>query len=186
MPEELAPPGEPRQVRPIRLSVQGGVAHADFTEYAACGGGSARFRIGLEDGVIAVTDCGDSMLERGLGETALCRVVPELDLEVRALSRGDHPTETRLAGPLLRVIRHSTGEVVFTFGDEFYFDPVNLRPVEQGSVFLAPEQSDSACCPSGTGCRLARCRTSQIAADGCRWIEVVSPADGFCHARQVF
>lgn len=188
-PEDLVHrPVESEPLRAVHLSIQGAVAHADFVGYFAASECESlvRFRIGLDDGVVTLTDhaCVDDEIER-LARWALCRVDPGADLEVHALGRGVVPPDHWLAGPLIRVVRHSTGEILFTFGQGMVkWDGWPAGTFERDHVFLAPERASAPrCCPTDS-CIVTTCGYDEL-YPGCRWTNEISTTDGFCYARLV-
>ena len=187
-PQDLAGwPGEIETLYPRHLSIDGRVAHADFLGLGAASDcvSLVRFRIGLDDGVVTLTD--HACVEPRWTQPALCRVDLDADLEVHALARGHLASTGSLAGSLIRVVRHSTGETLFTFGQGVV--PYTVGAFDTGTfkrdrVFLAPERaSDPRCCPTDA-CVVMPCGYDEPYA-GCRWTDEVSTADGFCHARLV-
>ena len=178
---ELRRTGEEGGYLVVGLALIDGVAIADFSGVST----RVRLRIGLEDAVVALTDF--AAISEQHSYPLLCAIDDARDMEVRLLRRGYDDTSgtRRLAGPAVRVLRHSSGEELMTF-DAL---PAGLgfeREYGRGLVCLAPERArDDRCCPDGA-CTVDRCGQDWALVDGCRWEDIVSPLDGFCHARVVF
>jgi hypothetical protein len=170
--------------RPLHLEIAGSVARVDFLGLGAASGcGSlVRFRVGLDDGVVAVTD--HACVHTQVTRWALCRADSAQDVEVHALGRGRAGPSGPLAGPLLRAVRSSTGEVLFTFGEALIPWDTGTGNIVRDAVFVAPERASGECCP-GDECEAAPCDPDVAPPDGCRWESRVSSADGFCHAVSV-
>lgn len=167
--------------RPAGLHVENGVAHVDFLSRE--GLVYLRLRIGLDDGVVAMTDSGPLTPERTWGE--MCAITPDGAYEVRALSRDlaeDGPWGFP-SGPIVRVLRRSDGAEVLSFGEVL---PLASNDWRFTWLWLTPEfATNPACCPA-TACTIRPCGVFERPPDGCRWLEVTSPHDGLCHAVSVY
>jgi hypothetical protein len=172
-----------------------GVAIADVQGLASYGdvpAGMLRLRVSLADGVVALTDrvsVGNSIV--GIRPDLLCAIDEERDLEVRLVVAGHEDPGSLdfylLSRPILRVTRHSTGEPIFTFGEDLYRGENGSVPrtLPHARVWVAPELAeDASCCPD-TRCNVDVCGALEPVIAGCRWVDVTSEDDGFCYARQV-